>query len=78
MDNLLKFWLLGMGILPEQIDTDVRLMADIAEKDGVSAWRRLEALRYQNGLKPYPEFDTPNAQLEFISFVEGKPSLWMP
>lgn len=77
MDDMLRMWLLGMGILPEQVEGDERLMAEIKAKDGAAAWDTLGKLRYSKPLSARPEFDTPAAKLEFIQFVAGKPSLWM-
>lgn len=77
MGKTMKLWLLGMGIPPEKVEDDIRLLDEINVQEGLGAWERLQTLRYQNGLRPYPEFDTPNAQLEFMSIVSGNPQLWM-
>lgn len=77
MNKLMRLWMLGMGILPEQVENDERFLAELSVQEGLGAWERLAEMRYQKNLKPYPEFDTPNAQLEFMSLVAGKPQLWM-
>ena len=77
MNVTMKLWLLGMGILPEQVENDEELIQQIKIGEQLGAWERLQEMRYQKHLNTYPEFDTPNAQLEFMSIVAGRPTLWM-
>lgn len=77
MNTTMKLWLLGMGIPPEKVEDDIRLLDNINAQEGLGAWEQLQRLRYQKNLNTYPEFDTPNAQLEFMSIVAGNPTLWM-
>jgi hypothetical protein len=77
MNRMMKLWLLGMGIPPEDVEADEKFLHQIKIGEELGAWQRLQEMRYQKHLNTYPEFDTPNAQLEFMSIVAGKPQLWM-
>lgn len=74
----MRLWLWGM-FKPDdakQIENDERFIAELNAKEGLGAWERLQEMRYEKHLNPYPEFDTPDAaQLEFMSIVNGKPVL---
>ena len=77
MNDTMKLWLIGMGILPEQVEDDKRFQFELGLKDGRGAWERLLSIRAMKGINTYPEFNTAAAQLEFMSIVAGKPTLWM-
>ena len=77
MNDTMRLWPLGMGIPPEKVENDDRLKYELELKDDRGAWDRLWLMRYEVSFEPLPEFGTAAAQLEFMSIVSGRPTLWM-